>query len=157
VTHQSYIVPLALTLALATGCAARRIPGTQIEDTAEAREILSVLDAYRRAVEAKDADGVLKLISKNFQDDGGTASPEDDLDYVRLTSALPSQFAKVDAVRLDMDIQRIDVDRGVAHAVYSYNASFRIPRLSTKPQKSSELEKMVLQRTDDGWKIVSGI
>src|SRR5579859_4741413 len=91
---------------LLVGCGARRIPGTDIEDNEDTRAILKVMEQYRTAVEARDADGVIRLASESFKDDGGTATPEDDLDYAGLQKKLPKRFARLDDIHLDLSIRK---------------------------------------------------
>src|SRR3712207_2680817 len=91
---------LAGFVLFAAACSARHIPGTQIEDNDDTRAILNVMEKYRAAVEARDADGVLSLLSESFLEDFGTASPEDDLDYKSVRQKLPESMAKFEDVRL---------------------------------------------------------
>lgn len=152
--------PLALlTLLLLGACAAHRIPGTDIEDNDDSRAILQLMEKYRAAVEARDADGVIKLCSESFKDNGGGLRPEDRLDYVKLKKKLPEEFAKLDDVKLDLSVRRIEMhpETKMASAIYNYNLSFRIPRLSNKPQSESEIKEMWFKRDQGQWKIASGI
>ncbi|HME90354.1 MAG TPA: DUF4440 domain-containing protein [Myxococcaceae bacterium] len=148
---------LGLTMLLA--CGARRIPGTDIEDNDDTRAILQVMEQYRTAIEARDAQGVLRLVSQSFKDDGGSSRPEDRLDYAELQKKLPVELAKLDDVKLDLTVRKIEIQKGTntASAVYTYNLTFRMPRLSNKPQSESEIKKMWFKRDGKQWKIASGI
>lgn len=148
---------LGLTMLLA--CGARRIPGTEIEDNDDTRAILQVMEQYRTAVEARDADGLLRLISKSFKDDGGTSRAEDRMDYADLQKRLPAELAKLDEVKLDLNVRKIEIQSGsnTASAVYTYNLTFRVPRLTSKPQSETEIKKMWFKRDGGQWKISSGI
>lgn len=145
--------------ALATGCAARHIPGTDIEDTKDTRAILKVFEAYRQAMEAKDADRVVSLVADSFKDDGGNANPSDDLDFARLKKRLPEQFALVNDLRLDVTVRRIDVNRydRSARVVYTYTSTYKAPTISQRPYSDSEIKEMMFRRVGDDWKITSGI
>jgi hypothetical protein len=148
---------LSLTMLLA--CGARRIPGTDIEDNDDTRAILQVMEQYRTAIEARDAQGVLRLVSESFRDDGGTSNPADRMNYADLQKKLPVELAKLDDVRLDLTVRKIEIESGknTASAVYTYNLSFRMPRLTNKPQSESEIKKMWFKRDGKQWKIASGI
>ena len=148
---------LGLTMLLA--CGARRIPGTDIEDNDDTRAILQVMEQYRTAIEARDAQGVLRLVSQSFKDDGGSSRPEDRLDYAELQKKLPVELAKLDDVKLDLTVRKIEIESrtNTASAVYTYNLSFRMPRLTNKPQSESEIKKMWFKRDGKQWKIASGI
>ncbi len=148
-----------LGLTMLVACGARRIPGTEIEDNDDTRAILQVMEQYRTAVEARDAQGVLRLVSESFKDDGGTSRPEDRMDYADLQKKLPGQLAKLDDVKLDINVRKIEIQSGTntASAVYTYNLTFRLPRLNNKPQSESEIKKMWFKRDGSQWKISSGI
>jgi len=141
------------------GCGAKRIPGTDIEDTDDTRAILAVMERFRSAVEARDVDGVVQLVSESFKDDGGTATPEDDLDYAGLKKHLPERFAKFDDIHLDMSVRKITVypDTGTASVIYYYSMSFKIPHLSNKPRNESDIKEMWFKRDHGQWKITSGV
>lgn len=160
-TARPLIFCLAGAFALATlsGCMPRRLPGTDIEDTPDSRAVLDVLTGYTRAMEGRDARSVMRLVSRDFQDDGGTGSPEDDLDFARLQQVLPERLSRVEDLRLDITVKKMNFeDRGrTAEVVYFYQTSFRVPAFSNKPKNESGLKKMVLHKEDAGWRLVSGI
>ncbi len=146
--------------ALATGCAARKIPGTEIDDTDDTRAILDVMEKYRTAVEQKDAQTIVNLAHETFRDDGGSANPEDDLNYQDLYSKLPARMRKLDDVRLEMNVRKVEFteDHGNARATYTYTTTFKLPGLTPKTQSETEIKQMILKRVDKKtWKIVSGV
>ena len=150
------LVACALLL-LPLACAPKRIPGTEIRDNADTRAILQVMERYRLALEARDAAAIQGLVDKNFRDNAGTETPDDDLSYDSLMRELPARLAKLDDVKLEFTVKRIEVAGATAQAVYFWNARYRMPKLNNKPQLDSELEVMVFNRTGEGWKILSGI
>jgi len=152
------LATLALFLLLAA-CAPKRIPGTDIADTSDTRAILNIVERYRSAVEKRDSNGVLQLVSMTFKDDAGTATPEDDLDYQALQKKLPERFAKLEDIHLDLSIRKVSVneDTGKASVIYYYNMSFKMPGLSSKTRSESEIKQMWLKREKGEWKITSGV
>lgn len=148
---------IALLLLLSAACAARRIPGTDLDDTADTRAILQVLEAYRAALEARDADGIIRLVSESFMDDAGTLSPADDLDYAALRQKLPERLAKLQDVEVQISVRKLTIERDAASVIYYYNTRFRIPGLTSKPMNEGDLKQMWLKRVGGDWKIVSGI
>lgn len=147
----------ALLCLFVTGCAARRIPGTDIRDTEDTRAIIGVLKQLNQALEARDAEGVQRLLAPSFRDDAGTSTPEDDLTYENVPTVLPARLAQLQDVRLELSLRRVDIEGDRALAVYHWNASYRMPRLESRPQNDSDLEQMVLVRRDGQWRIESGI
>jgi hypothetical protein len=145
------------------GCA-RKIPGTEIDDTSDSRAILDVMTAYRAAVEQRNAQAIINLADPAFRDDGGSSNPDDDLDYSTLYTSLASRFQRIEDVRLDMNVRRMefDPDTNAARVTYTYTLSFKMPTLSTRNQTDTDIKQMVLKRGPDGdgkarWRIVSGI
>lgn len=149
----------AVVAFLASGCATRRIPGTDIDDTDDTRKIIAVMDAYRQAMQAKDSERIIKLVAESFQDDAGTGSPNDDLDYKTLREVLPKRFARVEDLRLEMTVKKIVVaeDEKTAQAIYYYTTSFKLPGLANRPQNEAGLKQMSLKKVGDEWKMSSGI
>lgn len=145
--------------AFLAGCTPKRIPGTEIDDTDETRAIISVLDTYRRAMEAKDAEKVLSLVSEGFIDNAGTGTPNDDLDYMRLRDLLPKRLAKVEDFRLEITVKKITLakDQESAEAIYYYTETFRLPGYTNKPLTEAGLKMMSLKKVGGDWKMVSGI
>jgi len=148
---------LIVPLLLAAACAPRRIPGTEIADTDDSRAVLAIMERYRSALEARDAKAIQALVSEDFKEDGGTESPDDDLTYANLPIHMSNLFQKLDKPKVDISVRRVDIQDDTATAIYYWNASWRMPSLTTRPQSDSELEQMVLKRINGEWKIVSGI
>ncbi|WP_164015123.1 DUF4440 domain-containing protein [Pyxidicoccus trucidator] len=150
---------LALSvLSLLVACAPKRIPGTEIADTTDTRAILQVMEQYRAALEARDAAAIQALVTKDFREDAGTpAELEDDLTAANLGPYLENLFKQLQSPKVELDVRRVQVGENVAAAVYYWKASWRMPGLSPRPQRESELEQMVFRREDGGWKIASGI
>lgn len=153
---------LVLGLVALAGCV-RKIPGTEIDDNADSRAILDVMTAYRAAVEQRNPQAIIDLADPNFRDDGGSATPDDDLDYTTLYTSLATRFQRIEDVRLDMNVRRMEFDEGnAARVTYTYTLSFKMPTLSGRTQTDTDIKQMVLKRTDESggkarWRIVSGI
>lgn len=150
---------LALSvLSLLAACAPKRIPGTEIEDTADTRAILEVMEKYRSALENRDAAAIQALVTKDFREDAGTPSdPEDDLTAANLPAYLENLFKALQSPKVELDVRRVQVSENLAAAVYYWKATWRMPGLNPKPQRDSELEQMVFRREGGTWKIISGI
>lgn len=156
------VLVLSLAVALFGGCVAHKIPGTEIDDNGDTRTILEVMETYRKAVETKNSQVIVDLADESFKDDGGSAAPEDDLDYKMLFTALPARLAKLDDIKLELAVRKIDIDKelGNATATYTYSATFRMPGLTPKAQSEAEIKQMSFRLADKAkriWKITSGI
>lgn len=157
---RTLLIPAVLLALVLTGCTPRKIPGTDLDDTTETRAVIDVLQKYREAVEKKNIDAITKLADESFRDDGGTSSPDDDLDFASLNNKLTARLSKVADLKLDVTVRRIEFDSEgkVARVTYSYQLAFRLPEYSGRAQNESDIKQMMLKRVgDQEWKITSGI
>jgi hypothetical protein len=159
-TMQKATLSLAVLVLALSGCAPKKIPGTDLDDTSETRAVIDVLQKYRLAVESKNTTAIQQLADSSFRDDGGSSSPDDDLDYASIPTRLAARMAKVSDLKLDVTVRRIefDGDEKVARVTYSYQLSFKMPEYSTRTQSENDIKQMLLKRVGDSeWKITSGI
>ena len=145
---------LFLIVVAAAGCGPHRIPGTDLEDTGDTRAIIDTIARYNSALEARDANAILALVDPEFRDNAGTLSPDDDIDIERLRTVLPKRLAKLQDVAVRIEIKTIDVKGDRAQAVYTWVSQFK---LNGKTMTESDIKRMDLRRTAEGWKILSGI
>lgn len=152
------IAGLLLAVSTVVGCAGRRIPGTDIPDNADTRAIVTVIDAYRRAAEHRDADGVLALVSQKYFDDAGTPDPADDIDYQQLKKRIGDDFKNVAALRLDIAVKTVNVDGNQAAAVVYYDEHYRIAtRAGEVAKQANDTHRMRFTREGEAWRFVSGL
>ena len=144
-------------LALAA-CTPSLIPGTPVSDTADNRAVYQVVRAYATALQAKDAPAVLALVASDYFDGAGTPTPEDDLDRAGLEKALPADLARVDSMKVDVTVKKIEVTGETAVADLYYDAYFRVVTANGPVAKrDNDLHQMRLKRDGKTWKIVSGL
>ncbi|HEU4383801.1 MAG TPA: hypothetical protein VFR85_09900 [Anaeromyxobacteraceae bacterium] len=146
-----------LLLAAAAACA-KKIPGTEIDDTRDNRAIVAVIDAYRKALDARDSATALTLVSMDYFDDAGTAEATDDLDREALGKVLGETLARMPALKLELAVTRIDVDGDKASAYLYYDSRYRVatPR-GEIPKRDSDLSRMTFRREGGFWRIASGL
>ncbi len=157
---RSALAGLALVTALATtGCAPRLLPGTEIRDTPEAHEIFDVLGSYRAALESRNVDGIMKLVSKGFFDDSGTPEGGDDFDYAGLETRLKKWADNTKTLRASLDVKNIVVEGETAKVQYFFDVNYQIPGPEGVAQwkRESDTKEMALKREGSAWRIVSGI
>ena len=154
---RSTLLTVAVALTLAS-CGTKRIPGTEIRDTPDARAIVSVIDQYRSAAQRRDAETVLALVSPRYFDNSGTADPGDDQDYQQLERRLAEDYAKLAAVRLDMGVRAIDVKGDAATADVFFDGHWRIATPTGEVAKqANDVHRMTFLREQGMWKIASGL
>ena len=148
---------VALPLALAA-CAHSKIPNTNIDDTEENREILALVDSYHVALESRDADAVLALVSDEFYEDNGNTNRDDDYGKTQLAESLRSEFEKTEKLQLGLRVDDIVIDDDRAEAFVQYNLKARTDFPSGKKWKtSSDRARMTLVRTGGKWLIIAGL
>jgi hypothetical protein len=96
---------LVLGAALSLGACAQTtttIPGTKIPDDRVNRSVLDTIEAYRLAVEKRDAQGLLLMASPNYWEDSGTPIGSDDYGFQGLQQVLTTRFQAASDVRYAM-------------------------------------------------------
>ncbi|MEZ4367404.1 MAG: hypothetical protein R2939_14185 [Kofleriaceae bacterium] len=163
------VVALAAAASLGAGCGGRQrtIAGTEIPDTEANRAVLETVDAYRRAVEARDAETLMLLASTDYWEDSGTPSASDDYGYDGLRQVLAGRFQQADDIRFAL--RTVSIRRQCptkefgpgcrAHVEVLIDASFSVTDArgqERRPDKRDQNE-LVLQWTGDKWTIVAGM
>lgn len=149
----------AVVVATLCACGPRNIPGTNIANTDENHAILRVIADYKTAYEARDADGVLRLVSPKFYETNGTPDPADDYDFKGLQKILVDEFKQVENPGLDIDVRKVDVKGDEAVVDYYYTARFQLAKAGPNGgfKSSADVAEIRMHREDGGWKIVSGL
>ncbi len=154
---------LALLLAAlpVAACASQAsyIYGTHVPDTEQNRDLISVCEQYRVAVEKKDVGTLMNLASRNYWEDGGTPTGADDYGYDGLRNVLETRFARADSIRYTMkymDVKPLAKNRAAVDvmidATYSINTQRGPQRLDMRDQN-----EMVLEWDGKRWLFVSGM
>ncbi len=148
----------ACTLAFVAACATSKIGGTEIDDTEENREILSLVEAYHRALESLDADAVLALVSPEYYEDNGNADTSDDYDYEALARTLHADFERTRSLQIEIRVDDIQVEDESAYAelYYDIRAQNEYPS-GVKWERTADRTRLQLQRVGENWRIVSGL
>jgi hypothetical protein len=155
-------------LAPATGCKdTPTIPGTEIPDTDENREILRTLERYRVAFVRRDAAGILATAHPSYYDTAGTDDPDDDIEYERLGPMLRERMAQIDSIRFTMDYLEINVVDDRAVVKVWIDASFRLTpiidsesgevRVEAEHSRKQDHSMFELLREGAAWRITKGM
>jgi hypothetical protein len=147
-----------LAALLLTACGPRLLPGSDIHDTRDTRAIANLVQSYRQALEQRDASAVLALVSPDYFDTAGTTGPEDDVDRAELERRLPADLAKVEAIRLELTLRKIDVEGDRAEAELFYDGWYKVKTPSgTVPRRDTDVHRMRLRKVAGQWRIASGL
>lgn len=152
------LATLAGVAVLALSACAKMIPNTDIRDTPDNRAVIEVIDAYRRAFDARSVPQVMALVSTSYYDDSGTSDASDDVDYQALPAVLQETFNRLASIKLEMGITSINVVKDTATVDMFYDAKYRIATARFDvPKRDSDIQRMVLKREGGAWKIVTGL
>lgn len=152
---------LPLAVLLLSACTTRYLGNTRIEDTKENRELLLVVEQYRRAVEDRDIQRILNLTSDRYFEDPGTPyDPTDDYDKAGLAQRLEESFSKVTDQRLVVDVRKAEIDerQGRAHVDYRFDYRYRLDLPDANQwREQTDLNRLNFVRESGEWKIISGL
>jgi ketosteroid isomerase-like protein len=153
-----HLLLAALAVLSAWACTPRRFPGTEIADNADTRAVAAAIEAYRAALEKRDAAGVLALATADYFDNGGTPEPADDLDRAGLEARLPKDLSAIEGVKLDFTLRRIEVDGDAAVAEVFFEHYYRVTTpAGAVPRRDSDVHRFRLRRLGGKWLFAAGL
>lgn len=149
------------------GCGRSYIPNTDVIDNKENREIVAFCETYRRAVERKDVNAMLKMTSSDYYEDGGNPDASDDMDFVQFKAWLTGEskdatgfsFQDVTAIRHEIRYRRVVYEDNRIFVDYTYSASFRIPTAQgDKWKRKVDDNRLELVKDEQGdFKVIAGM
>ena len=151
--------PALLLLALlAAACTPPRIPGTDVRDTPDTRAVYDVVQAYRAALEKRDVQTVLALVSPAYYDTNGTPDPSDDLDRAGLQASLEKDLPQAEGINLAFTVRKIDIQGDDAEVEIFFETFYRVKTpTSLVPRRDADLARLKLHRIAGAWKFTSGL
>lgn len=147
-------------LLLAPACATTPIPGTDIPDSPENREIWDRVMEYRAAIESRDAERLLALASRRYFENAATTDESrDDYGWTELHDlVLPTFKDHVAEVQLRLLMRRIQVDGDRAFADYEYFYNVRYIEGGASAWKPrNDFNRLEFVREDGAWRISGGL
>lgn len=153
-----FVILAALSL---TACAAKQIPGTAVDDTPANKAIVDVLEKYRKAAEAKDINGILEVVSRDyFSNFGTTSDPDDDYGYEQLVrKMLPILRDEIKAVSYTIYIKKISFpkdDMAWADVEHTYKFYY-VEQGKDRWKRGTNFKRFELALEDGVWRIRSGL
>lgn len=142
------------------GCATKYIANTEIEDTEANREIWNRVTEYRKAIEDRNADALLGLVSRQYYSNAGTTDdPTDDYGYNELRDVILEDFRNnLAEVQMRIIMQEIKIDGERAHASFEYYYNFRyLEGGNTAWQPKNDFNQLDFIKENDLWMIISGL
>jgi hypothetical protein len=150
---------LFLLVVLAAACGPRLLPGTDIPEDKDTRAVYDELLQYKAAMNARDAAAILALAAPDYFDNQGTPEPDDDVDRTILERQLPETLARIDAIRMDFTIRKIEIRGDAAIAEVFYDNWYRVKTPDDKivPRRDSDLNQIRFRRVGAKWLITGGL
>jgi hypothetical protein len=152
-------LPAALLALAAAACSPRVIPGTEIHDTQDTRRIYALVNEYRDALLRKDANAIVAMAAPDYFDAAGTPEPEDDVNRELLAQRLPEDLSKIDSMKLDVTIRKIEVQKDRAIAEIFFDGWYRVKTpAGAVARTDSDLQQLLLRKVDGKqWMFTSGL
>ena len=154
-------VALVLALSAASGCKPELIPGTQVEDSDENREVLTFLTRYQAAMQARKVDDVIKLCAADYFETNGNDTPADDYNIDGLRTKLGEHFGRTKEIVLEVYVQQIERTDDAVKVAYRYNTRALVGFPSgDKWLTATDINKISLRQIEDdeiGYRILSGL
>ena len=150
---------LLCTLAL-SACSAALIPGTEVKDTPENRAVHALLEEYRSAMEARDGERILKLVStRYYENSSSTDSSDDDYGFELLRKEFLARLRdNVKKVQYRVLLKRVIVKGDRAYAEYEYVARYLFSEGGREQWKMlNDFNRLDLAQEDGAWKIIAGL
>lgn len=164
---------IVFSMFMTVACSPKMIKGTNIEETPDSKEILTVFGYYLKGFKEQNPEIFLEYVSKDYYDTNGTDEAEDDIDYDKLIEILNSDaYRSLEKVSITSIIKDLFFNEAEdkAELIYFYEVRFKM-KSSIPPteenafmqpdgmtnQKVSENNKMKFIKEDGKWKIVSGL
>ncbi len=153
------LVALTAVAMLLGACAHGFIPGTQVRDTKQNREVYDVVAKALDSLAKRDSATLLSLVSPRYFEDNGTPQPDDDYGYQQLKDKiLPEAMNVAKEVYIEAKVQDLVVKGDQAHADirYSSRARLELPT-GTLWDSHRDFDRIRLEKEDGAWKIVGGL
>jgi ketosteroid isomerase-like protein len=156
--YTRHVLLTAFAVLSASACGPHRFPGTEIEDNADTRAVRATVEAYRIAMEKRDAAALLALTSPDYLDNAGTPEAKDDLDRKALETQLPKDLAGLEGLRVDLTLRRIDVKEDTAIAEVFFEQFYKVTTATGPvPRRDADVHRFRLKRTGGKWLFLSGL
>ena len=165
-TRTALAIILASVFAAACGSHLETIPGTEVARTEANEELIARVEEYRQAVERKDAAALLLMASKEYWEDSGTATAEDDYGFQGLQKVLAGRLQSADSIRYAVRYMRIrkrgcDVEELPCRAFVDVlvDASYTVADARGKLRRFDlrDQNQLVLEWNGEKWMFVAGM
>ncbi len=158
----AFLLTLVALVAITAGAGCSKtkfIPNTKVKDTEVNREILRVVEKYRRAVAKQDKVAILALVHRTYQDTGGTPEGGDDIDYNGLKTLLATRFQRTSKIRMRIEYQDVKFKGREAMVDTYIDATFVYDQPGANPRwrRLTDFNRFTLLRDKKRWAFIGGL
>ncbi|MCD6498412.1 MAG: hypothetical protein J7M25_08970 [Deltaproteobacteria bacterium] len=165
VTTPLLIVLLAastgVTAGSLSGCSrVKLIPGTGIPDNKKNREVIAVVERYRRAMIRKQPGALMAMAHPNYFEHSGTPKGKDDYGYKGLLLVLRKRLHQLQSIRYSIKYRKIHWLSPIQVQIEIYvDASFQLalPSGSSKWSRYTDYNEIVLAKHKGRWLFLRGM
>jgi ketosteroid isomerase-like protein len=154
------VLLVACIAGMTLGCAPRQIPNSTVEASDANLAVWAVVQAYRRALEERDTDALLAIVSPDYFDNNSTTDVgSDDYGYrVVQERMLPILSDNIEKVRIDLRLREVRVSGDRAFARFEQRIRFLFSEGGQDGWETlNDFNELAFSWEGDGWRIVSGL
>ncbi len=155
------VLPLIIVLLpLGAGCARNKlIPGTRIKDEPRNREVIKIVEQYRRAIESRKVSQLMAMAHPHYYEHSGTPTGSDDYGYKGLLKVIRQRMKQTLSVRCSLKYMRIHWPaKNQAEVEVYISASFQLKTdEGERWHRMTDYNKFVLVKDKDRWLFIRGM
>jgi hypothetical protein len=160
VPHLLWALVALFFMQAAGGCINSKLPMTDIPDNENTRAIHAKVVAYKEAMEARDVEAIMALVSHRYYENGGTTETDrDDYGYEQLRDVvLPRLRQNVKALQYQVIFRRIEVEENQAFADYEFFSRYLYVEGGREAwDQDNDFNRLTFRMEDGEWMIVAGL
>lgn len=143
---------------LATLACSTPIKGHKINDNKLNREVVALMEAYRGAMEARDAERVLSYVAKDYFEDQGNTNSDDDYGRKALKKRLNERFAQTGVLHMKLKLLEVLTKDSEIAARMSFDVRYRFDLPSGSHwERHKDVNEVLLVRRGNSLKIKNGL
>ncbi len=155
------ILPFLLLVAsLSMACSPTYIANSPVEATDENLEVWTQVEEYRVAMEERDVDRLMNLVSREYFDNFATTDRnDDDYGYEMLRSQIaPVLRNNAKKVRVKIRLTALVIDGDRAEVEFEYKGRFLVSEGGSDTWETrNDFNRIVFTKEGGGWKIIEGL
>jgi hypothetical protein len=151
---------MTMVVVLVSACTPKLIANSNLEDTEENRQVLTLVAKYQAAVIGRSMDALLPLVAADYFEDLGNLDAKDDYNRDGLQQRLTAHFARMKDIDMQIFVQKIDRTNPEKVAVdYRYNSRTLVTLpAGDKWVTSTDVNRLWLRPVGEGdYRIVAGL